>query len=86
MFCNYNYATDKYTRKSVGGLVATLGGKLLTCLSKTQRTVTLRSTEADYLALSACAKEVKFGIMLPGKIIEVEILLLFMRITKALFF
>ena len=44
MFCDYNYATDKDTRKSVSGLVATFGGTLLTCLSKTQRTVTLSST------------------------------------------
>ena len=32
MFCDSNYSTDKYTRKSVSGLVATLGGTLLTCL------------------------------------------------------
>ena len=31
MFCNYNYATDKETRKSVIGLVSTLVGTLLTC-------------------------------------------------------
>ena len=31
MFCDFNYATDKETRKSVIGLVSTLGGTLLTC-------------------------------------------------------
>ena len=31
MFFNYNYATDKETRKSVIGLVSTLVGTLLTC-------------------------------------------------------
>ena len=31
MFCYYNYATDNETRKSFIGLVATLGGTLLTC-------------------------------------------------------
>ena len=45
MLCDSNYATDKETRKSVSGLVATLGWKILTCLSKTQRTVTLISIE-----------------------------------------
>ena len=41
MFCDYNYATDMETINSVRCLVATLSGKLLTFLSKTQRTVTL---------------------------------------------
>ena len=35
MFCDLSYTTDKETRNSVSGLVATLGGALLTCLSKT---------------------------------------------------
>ena len=56
MFCYLNYATYKETRNIVSGLVATLGGTLLTFSSKTQRTVTLSSTEAEYVALSACAK------------------------------
>ena len=34
IFCDSNYVTKKETRKSVSGLVATLGGTLLTCLSK----------------------------------------------------
>ena len=54
MFCYSKYATDKDTRKSVSGLVSTLGGTLLTCLSQTHRTVTLIITEAEYLLLSAC--------------------------------
>ena len=49
MFCDYNYTTDKDTRKSVSGLVTAFGGTLLTCLSKTQRTVTLISIEAEYI-------------------------------------
>ena len=53
ILCDSSYATDKETRNSVIGLVATLGGTLLTCLSKTQRTVTLISTDAEYMALSS---------------------------------
>ena len=31
IFCDSNYFTDKGTRKSISGLVSTLGGTLLTC-------------------------------------------------------
>ena len=34
MLCDSNYSTDKEARNSVSGFVATLGGTLLTCLSK----------------------------------------------------
>ena len=34
IFCDSNYATDKDTRKSVSGLVATLEGTLLTYFQK----------------------------------------------------
>ena len=64
MFYDYNYATEKETRKSVSGLVSTIGWTLLMCSSKTQRTVTLISTEAEYVALPACTQEVKFISML----------------------
>ena len=39
MFCDSNYSMHKETRKSISGQVATLGGKLLTCASKTQRKI-----------------------------------------------
>ena len=51
MFCDSKYDTDKETRKSVSGFVATLGGSLLACLSKLRRTATLSSTEVEYLSL-----------------------------------
>ena len=66
MFYDSNYATDKETIKIVCGLVSTLGGKLLMCLSKTYRTVTLSSIEAECMEFSACAQEVKFASMLLG--------------------
>ena len=51
MLCDSNYAIEKETRNIVSGLVATLGRTLLTCLSKTQRTMTLSSKEYEYVAL-----------------------------------
>ena len=59
MFCDYNYATDRDTRKSVSSIVATLGGTILTCSSKSHRTVTFISKEAECMAVLACAKEGK---------------------------
>ena len=85
MFCDSNYATDKETRNSVSGLLATLGGTLLPCSSKTQRTVTLSRTEVEYVALLACTQEGKFVSMFLVEITEVGSLLLFMRITKERF-
>ena len=51
MFCDSSYATKKETRISVSGLVEILRGILLTCLSKTQSTITLISIEAEYVEL-----------------------------------
>ena len=59
MFCDSNYATGKETIKSVDVLVDTLGGKLLIFFSKTLRNIKLSSIEAEYVAVSACAQEVK---------------------------
>ena len=72
MFCDSNYSTDKETRKSVSGLVSTLGGTLPTCSPKTQRNVTLSRTEEEYVALPAWAQEVKFVSMFLGEMTKVE--------------
>ena len=72
MFCDSNYTTDKNTRNSVSGLVATLGGTLLMCSSNTQSTVTLIITDSEYVALSACAQEVKFVSMSLEEMTEVQ--------------
>ena len=72
MLRDSNYATDKETKDSENYLVATLGRTLLTCSSKNQRTVTLNSTEAEYVALPACTQEVKFISMLLGEITRVK--------------
>ena len=55
----------------------TLGGTLLTCSLKNQRTMTLSSTKAEYVAVSEYAQEVNFVGMFIGGI--------FMRIIKAIF-
>ena len=59
MFRDSKYTTNKETIKSVSSLVATLGLTLILGSSKTQRAITLISTEAEYIAVSECAQEVK---------------------------
>ena len=60
MFCYSDYTTNKVTRKDVSGLCTTLGDTLLTCSSKTRRTITFISMEEYCVALLACAQEVNF--------------------------
>jgi hypothetical protein len=67
-----NYATNKENRKSVSGGIHTLGGSIVSWVSKTQKSTTLSSTEAEYVALSIGAQEVKFMQMLLNEIAEVE--------------
>ena len=51
-------------RRSVTGLITTIGGMVTNWISKTQPIVTLSSTEAEYVALSVSAQDVKFQHML----------------------
>ena len=59
-FTDANYATNIEHRRSVTGIVNTIGGMISNWMSKTQTTVTLSSTEAEYIALSTCAQETIF--------------------------
>jgi len=59
-----NWATDKKDRKSITGFIITIGGCIVSWMSKKQQGVTLSSTEAEYVALSMAATEVKFLRML----------------------
>jgi hypothetical protein len=59
-----NYATDKVDRCSVTGILNTVGGMLVSWMSKTQPTVTLSSCEAEYTAASICCQEILFCQML----------------------
>ena len=72
MFCDLNYATNKETRNIVSSVVDTLGWKLLTFNTKTQGSIKLSSMDANYVALPACAQEVKFVNMLLKGIYEFQ--------------
>ncbi len=59
-FSDSDFAGDKETRISVAGFVLYLMGVPISWKSKGMKSVTLSSTEAEYVALSEAAKEVKF--------------------------
>ena len=59
-FSDSDYATDKETRISIAGFVLYLMGVPISWKSKGMKSVTLSSSEAEYVALSEAAKEVKF--------------------------
>ena len=63
-YCDSNYAQDADDRKSISGRVNTIGGMITNYSSKKQATVTLSSTEAEYISLSDCCQETKFQWML----------------------
>ena len=65
-----NYATNKDDRKSVTAAFYTLGGTLTNWVSKTQRQVTLSSTEAEYCGLATATQELVFMQMLLSEIGE----------------
>ena len=58
-FTDSDYANGE-DRKSITGGVTTIGGTPTNAMSKTQAVVSLSSTEAEYIALSAVAQEVLF--------------------------
>jgi len=59
-FSDSDYAGDKETRISVSGYVIFICNAVACWKSKGQRSVTLSSSEAEYVALSEAAKEIKF--------------------------
>jgi len=63
-FADSDYAKNSDDCCSVSGHVTTLGGMITTWVSKTQNSVTLSSTEAEYVSLASCAQEVIFMQML----------------------
>ncbi|KAJ4718340.1 Retrovirus-related Pol polyprotein from transposon TNT 1-94 [Melia azedarach] len=62
-FSDSDYAGDVDSRRSMTGYVFTLGSSVVSCKATLQPTVTLSTTEAEYMALTEAAKE---GIWLKG--------------------
>jgi hypothetical protein len=63
-----NYATNTDDRRSVTGAIFTVGGTVTNWISKTQGSVTLSSSEAEYVAIATAAQEVRFTQQLLGEI------------------
>ena len=60
VFSDSDYAGDTETRISVTGFCVFLMGVPISWKSRAQRSVTLSSSEAEFVALSEAAKEIKF--------------------------
>jgi hypothetical protein len=60
IFCDSNWAGDPKTRMSVTGFIIYLLSVSICWHSKSQKGVTLSSTEAEYVAISKAIKELKF--------------------------
>jgi hypothetical protein len=64
MYADSEFAGDTQTRVSVGGHILFVIGVPLLWRSKAGKGVTLSSTEAEYVAMSEAAREVKFVVQL----------------------
>jgi hypothetical protein len=58
--CDSDYAGDKDGRKSVSGFVVYIQGCLISWKSRKQKSVTLSSSEAEYVAISEVCAEIMF--------------------------
>jgi hypothetical protein len=56
-YCDADWAGDKQDRKSTSGYSFFLGGSPVSSSSRKQQTVSLSSTEAEYIALSSATQE-----------------------------
>ena len=63
-FSDSDYAGDADTRRSVSGYILYVRGVPIAWRSKAQRSVTLSSTEAEWVALSEAVKEIIFVLQL----------------------
>ena len=60
IYVDSDYATNKKDRKSITGMISTIGGCITGWKSGKQTGITLSSTEAEYVALSIAGTEAKF--------------------------
>ena len=65
-FSNSSYSGDLVSRRSISGFILYLLGSLVSWQSKSQKYVSLSSSETEYVALSDAMKEVMFVIQLLG--------------------
>ncbi|KAG7597916.1 Reverse transcriptase RNA-dependent DNA polymerase [Arabidopsis suecica] len=56
-YCDADHGADKDKRRSITGLVFTLGGNTISWKSGLQRVVALSSTESEYMSLTEAVKE-----------------------------
>ncbi len=66
--CDTDYTMSKVDRQSIGGSLNTIGCSLLHWVSKGHPTVTLSSTEAEYVEKTNAVKEVSFIQMLLAEV------------------
>ena len=65
-FSNSNYTGDTVSRRSISGFILYVLGVPVSWWSKLQKSVSLSSSKAEYVALSVAVKEVMFVIQLLG--------------------
>jgi hypothetical protein len=63
-YSDSDYAGDPDTRRSVSGYILYVGGVPICWRSKAQRSITLSSSEAEWIALSEATKEIMFVLQL----------------------
>ena len=59
-YADTDWAGDRDDRKSTGGYVVKLNGDAICWSSRKQRTIALSSAEAEYMAISSVAQEIKW--------------------------
>ncbi|CAB1113161.1 unnamed protein product [Ectocarpus sp. CCAP 1310/34] len=59
-FADADFASKAADRRSVSGGIVTCGGGAVSWFSRTQRCVTISTTEAEYVALGDVVKEILF--------------------------
>jgi len=69
-YSDSDFAADSETRRSVSGMVMTYAGGAITWASKKQQSVSLSTTEAEFVAASEAAKEIVWLTRLFNEITE----------------